>query len=1079
MRIHRLTIENLTSLKGHHSIDFDVLLGDDDIFAITGPTGAGKSTILSAIGIVLYNSANKQNVTPLELISQGAEYGRVTIDFSVGTINYQATWECRISQKNGTPLKNPKLSHRFFKNGELIDSNGEEILGLSYAQFCKTVILNQGQFAEFLTSKYTDRREILETLFDAKQISELGPLLNEKLKSSKAQLQLLVQTLETLEQQTPRSLDQLKSDTDQLKEQLVEQKTKQQQLSLFGQDILDYIRLRKSILEQQQRRNKLQTEVAGLIEQQNRLTLSLQEKKNSHQQFNDNFEIVRPKLMLAIEKHKERNEKWHSSLQIQESIKKHDELLINRGKNRNELVGKIEKDKRELSQSPDFCYFDTNGQIIDLQIKKLKTTNELQKSLGDNLQLQLEELGRQEKNKSRLESLFNQAKLQFFELTDHQFSPELLPQVMQELENDELKLNSKLLQQNATKLKQSEIQQTIKTLSAKLDAIVQTLSEMITMKEMAEKDLATTKECIERIKKEQELAELQMAIHLCVEQSQKEKQCVVCHHQWSELPLFQARSSSLSLTLTDDLEQKQEVLVQLLGAISGLNQQILSLAENKKLHQMELQQREEELAEESRKIAPELTETLERSIKELETKKKSLNHLVTQIQSWMPELQHSQGLIRERTSKIEKLQQDIELQINETRLSIDQLLNYVPHYPRELNLLLQSYQEESEHWQRVTQTKKRLEADQRLLAQVDLEYQRLASEKTLLQDQLKIVNQSIEQIEKQLDKNVPHPAEELEKQISIGKNLQQALNQANEQFLNVSKEVETKNTFIASIDEIIRVKELEKQPFEGRHLTCPENYRSLPAIASFLDKAERLYLQNDHEVISSLELYHQTSLLPLLAEQVKSIELISEKFHQAVASYQQALQNQERIDQTHKEYMQAKDHFDRYSLLNDLIGKQEFRDFALSIIERELIKCANIELKRICDGRYQLKQEASAKHKFEFYIIDHFAGAQERKVTTLSGGETFLVSLAMAMGLSEMTRGKIQIDSFFIDEGFGSLDEESLNDALETLLQIRNRGKRIGIISHVSGLNQRISSNIRIDRNEIGESSLQFIQQSV
>jgi exonuclease SbcC len=95
-------------------------------------------------------------------------------------------------------------------------------------------------------------------------------------------------------------------------------------------------------------------------------------------------------------------------------------------------------------------------------------------------------------------------------------------------------------------------------------------------------------------------------------------------------------------------------------------------------------------------------------------------------------------------------------------------------------------------------------------------------------------------------------------------------------------------------------------------------------------------------------------------------------------------------------------------------------------------------------------------------IVDAYQGDVVRPVSTLSGGESFIVSLALALGLSELASQKIAIDSLFLDEGFGTLDEESLETALNALNLLQNGGKMVGVISHVGALKERIPLQIKI-----------------
>ena len=150
----------------------------------------------------------------------------------------------------------------------------------------------------------------------------------------------------------------------------------------------------------------------------------------------------------------------------------------------------------------------------------------------------------------------------------------------------------------------------------------------------------------------------------------------------------------------------------------------------------------------------------------------------------------------------------------------------------------------------------------------------------------------------------------------------------------------------------------------------------------------------------------------------------------------------------------------RWKELNELIGSgtgDKFKRYAQSFTFRELIKAANIELKKFSD-RYVLK----ADDKLEFSVIDLEDGGEVRSVRGLSGGESFITSLALALGLSSMNSGQLNIESLFLDEGFGTLDPKYLDKATEALMRIRENGKTIGIISHVESLKDSIPVQINV-----------------
>ena len=130
---------------------------------------------------------------------------------------------------------------------------------------------------------------------------------------------------------------------------------------------------------------------------------------------------------------------------------------------------------------------------------------------------------------------------------------------------------------------------------------------------------------------------------------------------------------------------------------------------------------------------------------------------------------------------------------------------------------------------------------------------------------------------------------------------------------------------------------------------------------------------------------------------------------------------------------------------------------------------ANRQLTKMTD-RYLLIRDGS--QPLELNVIDNYQAGEIRSTKNLSGGESFIVSLALALGLSQMASRKVRVDSLFLDEGFGTLDEDALETALETLAGLRQDGKLIGVISHVTALKERISTQIRITPGTGGRSTL-------
>ncbi len=161
----------------------------------------------------------------------------------------------------------------------------------------------------------------------------------------------------------------------------------------------------------------------------------------------------------------------------------------------------------------------------------------------------------------------------------------------------------------------------------------------------------------------------------------------------------------------------------------------------------------------------------------------------------------------------------------------------------------------------------------------------------------------------------------------------------------------------------------------------------------------------------------------------------------------------------------------RWDELHALIGSadgKKFRNFAQGLTFAVMIASANRQLQAMSD-RYLLMQ--SPELPLELAVTDNYQGGAIRSTRNLSGGESFLVSLALALGLASMASGRIQVDSLFLDEGFGTLDADALEMALATLSSLRDQGKIIGLISHVPALNERIGTVIRIKKESGGRST--------
>jgi exonuclease SbcC len=159
--------------------------------------------------------------------------------------------------------------------------------------------------------------------------------------------------------------------------------------------------------------------------------------------------------------------------------------------------------------------------------------------------------------------------------------------------------------------------------------------------------------------------------------------------------------------------------------------------------------------------------------------------------------------------------------------------------------------------------------------------------------------------------------------------------------------------------------------------------------------------------------------------------------------------------------------------INELIGSadgKKFRSFAQSLTLDLLLSLANEHLQSLAPRFAVMRVPAS---EMELQMVDRDMGDDIRSVNNISGGESFLVSLALALGLSSLASGTTRIGSLFIDEGFGSLDQDTLDVALSTLDALQASGRMVGVISHVAGLTERIGTRIEVKPCGGGRSRVQ------
>jgi len=321
---------------------------------------------------------------------------------------------------------------------------------------------------------------------------------------------------------------------------------------------------------------------------------------------------------------------------------------------------------------------------------------------------------------------------------------------------------------------------------------------------------------------------------------------------------------------------------------------------------------------------------------------------------------------------------------------------------------------------------KELKENEKFIHKYNGIFENLKNEKTQLETEISKLNNDIQELLQQ-------------KKCEIDKNKK---TQLENQKIQLEKDFNIQKNELQNIEKKLKEEEGKKQIYI-EHLE--KNKKELTTLEDI-----------DESVISDLEKLKQEN----------------RENNQKIGKLQEQIKYEEKILEELKNYFtqlqEKEEKIKPYEALNNLIGDAEgkrFREFAQTITFEYLLQLANQHLKTL-NNRYVLKKEKN----LDVVIIDKYHLNEQRLISSLSGGETFLVSLSLALALSDMISSQIGIKSFFIDEGFGSLDQNTLNTAFILLNKIQNSGKMVGIISHVETLKNEIPLQIKIEsRNGVGK----------
>ena len=1073
MKILELRFKNLNSLYGEWRIDFtESEYAFNGIFALIGPTGAGKSTILDAICLALYGSTPRlgritQSSNDIMSRQTGECFAEVVFASQAG--RFRCHWAQHRSRKKADgDLQNPR--HEISEanaEGKVIENQLKSVLGavedttgMDFDRFTRSILLAQGGFDTFLKATVEQKSKILEQITGTKIYSDISIGVHERLRDEKAILSTLEAESRGIHILTPEEeysteeelkLSQLKeknlgtlvsdfskaivwlNDIAQLKQETRELAEEER---ILIEDTLAFLPNR-TILDSASKAATLEGAYAtfsGLRQQQKEDQNSLQIEKDALPALESDADIHSECLVKAEELTEQAKTAQQKAVPTLRKVRALDQNLA-------QLTTSIKENETAIVTNTETITSyqmkrDIQEEKVAIELKKRSDIETYCTGHASDKNLISELTGLNE----QIQSLSSKQK----EVDKH---TDENTHTLQALKIAKETLTICSTQTIALQTKHDTAREYLQNSQADLSVL---LGNKLLREYRSEKDsLLREREYLARI------AALEEHRNHLVEG----KACPLCgsiEHPFAvgNMPTSNETEAKITTINTilreaDNLETKiQELVVREQDASTALT--------NHKTNETEAFH-----AKENAQFA------YTRSVEKLQEAQKAFSSIETAVAEKL-KAYGMEEIEKDLTTLLESLRdrKNTWLAKEEEKKTIDNTINSIKGEIQRLNGVITTQktalQEKHEALKILANSFATVKAERQELFGV-----KDADEK---EENLAKVVRDAEDKEKEARKA---STDSLEK-VSISKtridSLQDSL---------------TKRMIALEMQEALFLKELtsvgfsNEDQFLSARLPIVERNR-LELEAKTLDDRQTALRTKQHDRNTRLTIELSKNMTDLsLAElqpvfQEKEAEL--KECRDTVAEYKAKLKEnntaKERIDSKQEIIRMQKQECAKWDRLHSLIGSSDgkkFRNFAQGLTFELMVSHANRQLAKMSD-RYLLIRDTA--QPLELNVIDNYQGGEIRSTKNLSGGESFIVSLTLALGLSQMASRKVRVDSLFLDEGFGTLDEDSLEIALKTLSNLQQDGKLIGVISHVSAMQEMIRTQISITPTLGGRSIL-------
>ena len=1121
MKLIQLEMLNLASLdkQGGEVINFmKGALGDSNIFCIVGPTGSGKSTILDAICLALYNRAprypKKKNekrqsieiygqpddkeanrLPPTDcrnILTRGKKEGYSKLTFQANNGNvYRAEWHVRFKTKK---YENAITSlYRIFTDNKGIpqEETAEwedlpNIIGLDYDQFLRTVLIAQGSFANFLTAKENERYELLEKLIGCEEMySRIASEIKTKRDEAVEAFNIVNASVETVRQNllSDEEKGRLEEEIGQLEKMEKElekaRKTVETQLQWYADD------------------EKLSQDIERLQMASDKARQSLDDYRpvvlrlNLHDDISPAVECLRD-----VRKMETNMESIRKTIQDYEAKSKQQDGLILAA---NDLCTQL----KEVAEKAQTAIDTTTPHIQNARVllTKIEAATNTCKD-----KLKAKDAAKKDWRDAKTAVKNNEA--------DTEKAKGLADKATKDLQDVQVEIGRKKEElryatekaEEALKEEKRKVEgmdaDDLQNLKTQAHTDWQNLKRAVEVVELTDKAMGEKKEKSDR-KTELEARNALLSGELgklCIESLKKEIETLrktytlMTSEKWNQHRA--ALEEGVPCPLCGATEHPYKVDE---TGFEDVTSDLFNILQDKERTLAKQQKDEMEWSGEKKKNEGVIS-GLEQRLQQLETDIDKFEDEWKSLLEWNPQMKKDKVMLGETLPSFKKLMEDADANLtffNKVQTAIgkltkkkDDAVKKQAKYAEDAAELLAKAQENA-----ISANNKLTEAK--------------ALRPTLLQ-QLEDKRNALDLVSKewgQADDFLKQLQADYKKELGeetpdvVERRLKKRKNDADEAVTKKNEEISRMKTALGQINGALQN---QKDLLEKEELSLAGKNKELKDwIALYNDKEDKIKMVSMDDVVA----------MYLATDDWNAIRQEKERRNEKVVSSSALLKNAKDNRERHKTSKPEKDrdelqgtlkelqenshndelvaakarmknHTDAIELLGDKVTElnraTKLKDDWMAITDaiggdgktlRKIAQCytlgfliehANVEIRRF-NSRYELVQ---VKNSLGIRVIDHDRADDVRDTTSLSGGETFIVSLGLALGLSSLSSRNLSFENLFIDEGFGTLDPDMLATVIDSLAMLQSsQGKKVGVISHTNTMSERITTQIRIIKN--------------